>query len=192
MPCPEFQATLSRCVHCENLKLRFAGAIALGPYEAALRQVVLKIKHSEFEPLAYQVASLLAEKIKVHPLSPRVELVTCVPMHWLRRWWRGASAAEVVGRRVAHELRLPFYPDLLRCRRLLRRQSSLTPPQRRLNVRRAYRTSAGFDIRGSHVLLVDDVLTTGATAGECSRALRLAGAVSTLVAALARGSGELA
>lgn len=191
LPFPEYQISLGRCVHCQNQKLRFDGAVALGPYEAALRQVVLKIKHAEFEPLAFEVAALLAEQIKRHPLGNTLQLVAHVPMHWLRRWWRGASAAEILARRIARELSLPLYPDLLRCRRMLRRQSTLTPPQRRLNVRRAYALSAGFDIRGAHVLLVDDVLTTGATAGECSRALRKAGAQSILVATLARGTGEL-
>lgn len=192
MPCPEYQASAEGCVHCDPLKLRFDAAVTLGPYDGVLRQIVLKIKHAEFEALAHHVAALLVDRLKNRfGIDPPFDLVGCVPMHWLRRWWRGTSAAQCLAERVARELRLPFYPDLLRCRRLLRRQSTLTAAQRRLNVRRAYRMSLGFDLRDAHVLLVDDVLTTGATASECSRALRRAGAASITVAALARGTGEL-
>ena len=191
MPCPEYQAALGSCVHCQPLKLQFDCAVALGPYEGVLRKVVLMIKHSEFESLAFEVASLLSDRLRnCQPTLP-FNLVTCVPMHWIRRWWRGASAAECLAKRVSHDLGLPFYADLLHCRRLLRRQRALTPPQRRVNVRRAFGVSGGFDIRKTHVLLIDDVLTTGATASECSRALRRAGAATITVAALARGSGEL-
>jgi len=192
MPCPAYQVELGQCVHCQPLKLRFSAALTLGPYEGVLRQVVLKVKHPEFESLAYQVAGQLAGRVQERFPALPFDLVTCVPMHWLRRWWRGGSAAELLAKRVAKELRLAFYADALYCRRLLKRQAALTPPQRRLNVRRAYQVSSSFDLRDARVLLVDDVLTTGATANECARALRRAGAISITVAALARSSGELA
>ena len=174
MPCPEFEAALGKCVHCRHLKLKFDSALTLGDYKGALRQLVLKIKHAEFEALAHQAAELLARRLRDAIPSPPIDLVTCVPMHWLRRWWRGSSAAEIVARRIAADLRLPCYSDLLRCQRLLRRQGSLLPNQRWANVRQAYRIARGFDIRGAHILLVDDVLTTGATANENARVLRKA------------------
>jgi ComF family protein len=190
MPCPEFEVPLRRCVHCRDRRLHFNAACTLGLYEGVLRQVVLKTKHAEYESLTHQVGHLLGQRLST--MRPAFDLVTSVPMHWFRRWWRGASAAEIIAKRVAADLRLPFYPDLLRCRRLLRRQSTLSTPERRRNVRRAYRTSRGFDISGANVLLIDDVLTSGATANETSRILRKAGAATITVAALARGTGEIA
>lgn len=192
LPCPEYQIGEESCVHCKQLKLRFSAALSLGPYEGALRQIVLQLKQPQFETLARHLAVQLAHRVRERFPSLPFDLVTGVPMHWLRRWWRGGSAAELLARLVAKELRLPFYADALYCRRLLKRQSSLTPAQRRLNVRRAYRVTPGFDLRQATILLIDDVLTTGATANECSRALRQAGAVEVVVATLARSQGELA
>lgn len=189
MPCPEYEATLGHCVHCREAKFRFDAACTLGPYDGDLRQVVLKIKHDQFESLAHHAAELLAAKVQDTSPAPPIDLVTCVPMHWFRRWLRGASAAETLGKRMAAELRLPYFPDLVRCQRLLPKQHTLTPPQRRKNVRRGYRVSRGFDIAGTHVLLVDDVLTTGATADQIAKLLRRAGASRITVAALARGTG---
>jgi predicted amidophosphoribosyltransferase len=191
MPCPNFEAALGQCVHCRGAKLQFDAALTLGPYDGTLRQIVLKLKHAEFEPLAHQVGSLLSDRVRPVAAQQPIDLVTCVPMHWLKRWVRGSSAPEVLARRVASDLRLPCYPDLLRCLRLLKKQSSLTMPQRWLNVRGSYRVARGFDIRATSVLVIDDVLTSGATVNEVAKALRRAGASRVTVAAIARGTGEL-
>ena len=79
--------------------------------------------------------------------------------------------------------------DLLRCRRKTSKQGMLLPNQRRRNVRDAYSVSAGYDIRDACVLLIDDVMTTGATGNELSRVLRRAGARHVSVAVVARGTG---
>jgi predicted amidophosphoribosyltransferase len=76
------------------------------------------------------------------------------------------------------------------CTRFLRRQSSLTPPERRRNVRGAFRASRRASLAGQRILLVDDVMTTGATAHEGSRALLEAGAASVYIATVARSSPD--
>ena len=91
---------------------------------------------------------------------------------------------------LAGQLGLPIATDLLVCRRWLRKQSTLKTDERRRNVRHAFRVSWRFNIRGARILLVDDVLTTGATAHEAARALRQAGAAAVYVAAVARSTHE--
>jgi predicted amidophosphoribosyltransferase len=86
-------------------------------------------------------------------------------------------------------LQLPLALDLLLCRRWLKKQSSLSMTERLENVRNAFRTSSAFDIRGATILLIDDVITTAATASQAARALRRAGARAVYVAAVARGMG---
>jgi ComF family protein len=148
----------------------------------------LKCKHTAHEPLALALGQRLAETIRLRPLSKRPDLVAAVPIHWVRRLWRGTNAAEILARSVARQLNVRPATGLLVCRRNLRRQATLTPVERRRNVRGAFRTSRFWRITGCSVLLVDDVMTTGATAHEAARALLAAGAASVFVATVSRSS----
>jgi predicted amidophosphoribosyltransferase len=150
---------------------------------------VLKCKHARYEPLAAGLGQQLARRIRELPFDQPPELVVPVPMFWLQRMWRGANAAESLSVAAAAELRLPVAKGLLVCRRFLRKQSTLRPPERRRNVRHAFRASWRYNIRGARLLLVDDVMTTGATAQETARVLKAAGAAAVYVAAAARGTG---
>lgn len=148
------------------------------------------MKHFQHEPLTAALGQRLAELVRERPFDREPELVVSVSMHWLSRLWRGTNAAENIARSLAGALQLPFANDLLVCRRLLRKQSTLLPIERRRNVRNAWRVSRAYDVRTARVLLVDDVMTTGATAQEASRALRQAGAAAVYVAVVARGTGR--
>jgi ComF family protein len=159
---------------------------ALGRYEGTLRAAVLKIKHPYYQPLAASLGLQLAERIRQHPFVEMPELVVSVPMYWLQRLLRGASAATTLATAVAGELGLKEARRLLVCRRWLKRQSTLKPAERRRNVRDAFRVAWPSGIAGKRILLVDDVMTTGATAQEAARSLRAAGATAVYVAAVAR------
>ena len=150
---------------------------------------MLKCKHARYEPLAAGLGRQLAQRVREHPFDQPPELVAAVPMFWLQRLWRGANAAESLAVAVAAELCLPVATDLLVCRRFLRKQSTLKPDERRRNVRRAFRSSWRYNIRGARLLLIDDVMTTGATAQETARVLKAAGVAAVYVAAIARGMG---
>src|SRR5262249_44155678 len=119
------------------------------------------------------------------------ELVTAVPMHWLKRLWRGTNPAETVARVVAARWQLRLARGLLICRRYLKRQATLTPEERRRNVRGEFVNSRLWNSKGKLVLLVDDVMTAGATAHEAARALLVAGAAGVFVATVSRSTPEL-
>ncbi len=178
------------CANCRGSKLLFEGARTIGPYQEALRQAVLKAKHDSFEALAAALGQRLAEAIELSPFEEPPEVVVTVPMHWLKRAWRGTNPAGTVAAAVAQRLELPLASGALRCVRLLKRQATLTPPERRRNVRGAFRFARRSMIVGKRILLVDDVMTTGATAHEGSRALLEAGATTVYVATVARSSPE--
>jgi ComF family protein len=190
MPCPTSDAQAGPCPQCRGRRLGFDEARTLGLYDGALRETVLKIKHPYYEPLARGLGQRLARTIDERPFGQNAELVVPVPMFWPQRLWRGTSAAETVALALAKALGLPLATDLLVCRRWLRRQSTLKTDERRRNVREAFRASWRFNIRGARILVVDDVLTTGATAQEAVRALRQAGAARVCIAAVARSTHE--
>jgi ComF family protein len=178
------------CGHCRSRKLLFAAARTIGPYQDALRQAVLKAKHVACEPLAAALGQRLAQAVERLPLPERPDLVAAVPMHWLKRTWRKTNPAATAAQSLARQLDLPLARGLLICRRILRRQATLNPEERRRNVRGAFRASRWWSIAGKRILLVDDVMTTGATAHEASRALVEAGAAAVYVATVARSSPE--
>jgi ComF family protein len=188
--CSEVDLARGNCGDCKSRKLLFTEARAIGAYQDLLRTAVLKMKHAVHQPLAIAAGQRLAEVLSERPFPKPPDLVTAVPMHWLNRMWRGMNGPEVVARALARQLHWKFASRLLVCRRRLRRQATLTPTERRENVRNAFRPSRRWTITGQTILLVDDVMTTGATAHEASRALKTAGASEIYLAILARSTSD--
>jgi ComF family protein len=178
-----------RCVACRDEAFAFDEAVRLGPYEGQLREVVLRLKHHSGEGLAELLGELWADHAGplLHALN--AEVVVPIPLHWRRRWRRGYNQSEALARGLAARLRLPCRPGWLRRVRHTPFQTQQTVSGRRENVRGAFVASGGVGLCGRAVLLVDDVMTTGATAAEAAKALRKAGAARVAVAVLARGRG---
>src|SRR5205823_5857562 len=113
------------------------------------------------------------------------DVVIPVPLHWFHRLRRGYNQSEALARELAAALGVPCRPRWLRRARLTRKQHhSLSREERRANVHDAFRARHADAVRGRHVLLVDDVMTTGSTAHEAARPLRAAGAAQITVAVL--------
>jgi ComF family protein len=178
------------CARCTTTRLHFEAVTTLGVYRAQLQQAVLMSKQAFHEPLALTLGSLLADEVSARWPDYRPDLVLPIPMYWARRWLRGHSGPELIAEALCGRLTLTLRTDALACRRSLARQSSLPRAERFRNVRGAFRAQRAYDLRGTNLLLVDDTLTTGATASEAAKALKEAGAASVRVAAAARGIGE--
>jgi ComF family protein len=114
------------------------------------------------------------------------DLVVPVPLHWRRRWQRGYNQSAALAHGLASGLRLPCRPRALRRIRSTPMQTQQTPAARRHNLRGAFRAMPA--VKDYSVLLVDDVLTTGSTVSEASRALLQAGARCVTVAVVARAA----
>lgn len=189
-PCSVPDLARGSCSYCHSRKLLFTAARALGPYQGPLRDAVLQIKHAAHEPLALALGERLAESILERPFARLPDLIADVPMHWSERFWRGTNQAETIARAVSKRLGIRHAKRLLVCRRQLQRQATLTPAERLRNVRGAFCVSRRWKIDGLCVLVVDDVMTTGATAHEAARALRAAGAGEVFIAAVSRSAPE--
>lgn len=190
LACSEVDLARGDCWNCRGHKLHFQAARCIGPYEGALRSAVLKCKHTAHEPLALALGQRLADAIALRPFPKPPDLVVPVPDYWLKRLWRGVNAADTLARAVARQLEIRLAGGLLVCRRYLAQQARLNMIERRRNVRDAFQTSRFWKLAGRSVLLVDDVMTTGATAQEAAKALRAAGAGEVFVATVARSSPD--
>ena len=177
--CPRCGAAASRseCSECAGREFRFAGATALGKYEGRLRDFVLALKFRGSRYLADEFGRRLASAV-----ARKVDLVVPVPMSRWKLLFRGYNAAALVAERMALHAGLPFSSRALRKIRRTKPQADLDLEERLVNPRGAYRSKP---VRGA-VLLVDDVLTTGATANACTEALRAGGATEVHVAVVAR------
>ncbi len=189
-PLPHLGGPSKCCARCVDRRYYFDRAAALGEYRSHLRQAVIWMKRYPYEPLTLAIGGLLAERIASELALWQPDLVVPVPMHWWRRLRRGTHTARLLGGVVARQLSLPLLAQVLHCRRKSRKQGTLRPDERFRNVRGAFSISSAYDITDRRVLLVDDILTTGATASEAARLLRQAGAASVAVAVVARGTGQ--
>ncbi len=180
--------TAAECPYCRVKRFRFTRALALGVYAGTLREAVLQIKQATGESLALALGHLVAERLERELPELPTHLVS-VPTHWTRRLTRVTNCPEVLLEVIARRFAVRSSPRLLYCRRKTNKQGTLLPVERLSNVRGAYAVSAGYDITGAHVLVVDDVMTTGATANEIAKILLRRGAKSVSIAVVARGIG---
>lgn len=175
------------CTHCRDAGFAFDQAFRLGPYDGLLRDAVLRLKHHTGEGLAEALGEFWAGCAAQTLRALAIEVVVPIPLHWLHRLRRGYNQSESLAQALAAALAVPCRPRWLRRARATRKQHHCrSREERRANVRGAFRTRHGDAVRGKHVLLVDDVMTTGSTAHEAARVLRTAGAARIAVAVLAR------
>ena len=176
-----------RCRRCPNAKGKspVEAAVAFGPFEGVLRQAVHALKFGGDPGLGKALGRLVARAVGRRSEPRSADLVIPVPLHFSRLFERGYNQSAVLARQVAQALGKPLVLDALVRTRGAAEQSGSTRTQRQENVRDAFLVR-GERVDGRTVLLVDDVLTTGATARECAVALQRAGAKKVYVAALAR------
>ncbi|MBC7856181.1 MAG: ComF family protein [Pirellulaceae bacterium] len=189
MPAPAAAESDGDCAGCRAAKFGFSAVRSLGLYAHDVRHAVLRMKHHAQEHLAMALGRRMGTLLAERPFPEPPELIVPIPMHWLSRLVRGTSAAETLARSLATAVPLPVAADLLHCRRLMKKQSTLLGAERQSNVKGAYGVSRSYDIRGARILLVDDVITTGATCDSAARVLLKAGAAAVYAVSVARGAG---
>jgi ComF family protein len=161
----------------------FDWARSAAVYAGTVREAIHALKFNGKTPLARPLGALMVECCGAG-LPAGVTAVVPVPLARARERARGYNQAFLLAERVAHGCGVPLRARWLARRRDTPAQSDLTAAERRANVRHAFGASSA--VLGAHVVLVDDVLTTGATASECARALNAAGASAVGVLTVAR------
>jgi ComF family protein len=176
-----------QCAYCRPRSFAFDAALRLGKYDGALRKAILFIKHRHNEGLADRLASRWGVEQQSRLVEWGVHAVVPVPLFWMNRLWRGYNQSGALARGLAERLGVKYQSRWLYRTRRTAKQSLLGPTARLDNVRGAFQASV--PLAGMRILLVDDVLTTGATASEAASALKRGGASWVGVAVLARAEG---
>ncbi|MEY2598196.1 MAG: hypothetical protein RLZZ142_455, partial [Verrucomicrobiota bacterium] len=186
---PGGRAPCAQCPRCVENPPAFECAVAVCRTVGVVRRMIHGLKYEGREYLAPSLGRCLAEGLGDGRLrAPLVEVLVPVPLHWRRLWGRGFNQALVLARELGRARGLPVVEALRRVRDT-GTQTRLGRSERWENLRGAFglRRGGGARVGGRHVLLVDDVLTTGATLDACARVLRRAGAASVRALAVARG-----
>ncbi len=191
MPVGPYADRTGGCSECRGVALGFDRAVALGPYQGPIRSLCLSLKHERNAWIGRWLGELIVEGQLDQLRAERIPQawVVPVPLHWRRRLSRGYNQAEALAVGVGRALELPVKPVL--------RRVVATPKlalagrtERAKLMRQAFRAREVPGLKGRTVLLIDDILTTGATCGAAARALKRAGASKVLVVVVARAEGK--
>jgi competence protein ComFC len=150
----------------------------LGEHRGALQQLIHELKYQARWRLGGVLAGKLAQEAAKHPDYNSWDGVLAVPIHTFRRMKRGYNQADEIARPLSRQLGIPYFSGVLRRVHNTPSQVGKDRAHRLKNVRGAFCCTAPSRVNGRRLLLVDDVTTTGATLGECARALTDAGAAS--------------
>jgi ComF family protein len=188
------------CQLCRMVPPPFERAVSHGIYATRLRALIHLLKYDRIHPIATTLGRYVAQRIlSIEALAAFDLLVVPVPLHRSKHRSRGFNQAELIARATLRGLhsqrpsqKLTLASGVLQHQRATESQAGHSPRQRRENLRGAFFVPRPSQVKGRHILLIDDIYTTGATARACSQVLRRAGACSVWVATVARAQLESA
>ncbi|MBI4835473.1 MAG: ComF family protein [Planctomycetes bacterium] len=175
------------CPSCNTMHFLFSGTSAYGEYKDALKDIILLYKYGKQKLLAETLAKCLAERLeKEKEILGKIDIIVPVPLTKAKEKQRGFNQCELIAGYLGRHFGKPVSKGSLVRIKETPAQASLSRAQRIENLKDAFKAMGAEEFKGKNILLVDDVMTTGATAGEVSRVLKHSNAKSIYVAVLAR------
>lgn len=180
-------AAAQLCEQCSTSRYYFSQARAVALYEGALREDLADLKYRYRPELGWALGLLLVEWVKLHRDFQTFDFIIPIPIHSRKLALRGYNQAELLANPLQRYLGIALKNDIIIRDKFTESQSGLDRTRRFANINEAFRVVDARSLAGKKILLVDDILTTGATASEASRVLLRAGALEVKVLTLAAG-----
>jgi competence protein ComFC len=174
------------CENCRDLNLGFSSARSAARARAPLLEIIHQYKYNRAYWFETVLANLLVSRASAE-LGNTWDFLVPIPLHPTREREREFNQAERLAAHLSRATGIPVNRDLLRRTRRTRSQTLLTRDERLINMKNAFSMKNDEKLTGGKFVLIDDVFTTGATAGACARVLRSAGAGEVCVWTVARG-----
>ena len=165
----------SHCRQCQNesdLDLVYS----LGAFDDSYQNLIYAFKYDQLTNLGKRLGTALGEQIKEDKRFTGLDFLIPVPLHPSRKRKRGFNQSEILTDEISQKIGLPALKDVLRKKKRTKDQTNLNAMQREENVRGAFEIKNKDMVLNKNIVLVDDVITTGATLKECARTLAQAGA----------------
>jgi len=176
------------CLDCRKRQPAYTAARSTAHFSGPVRDLLHIFKYRKGSWLAEDLTRMLEACVQHHFPQENIEIVCPIPLHNRRQRERGYNQSQLLGKRLAERLDIPCFGDLLRRTRYTRSQTFLTADERWRNAQGIFAVNPLLKewLRERTVLVVDDVMTTGATVESASRTLLRGGAGRVLVATVAR------
>lgn len=183
--CVQCGRTITHEAYCKRCALEdfpFSRGAAAFSYEV-MRKPIAYFKFQGYRYDGAELGGLMAQYLRERfpDWMAWADLMTAVPLHPKKQKKRGFNQADLLCRKISAETGMVYVPDLLRRLVHTKPQSSLDAAQRRENLKGVFALVEGADVEGKHILLIDDIFTTGSTLRECSRVLLRSGAAEVRV-----------
>jgi len=175
------------CAYCDRRRPSFDMARSAVRYRGAMRNILQALKYGKSIFLANDLLPYLVACVNSHYSRVGFDGIVFVPLYPRKERERTFNQSKVLADRLARRMGISLLPGCLARTRYTATQTDLDASQRRANVRGAFVAGNRKWLEGRTLLLVDDVMTTGATVDECSRVLKEAGAAGVFVVTVARG-----
>ena len=175
------------CSNCHEQELHFRHARAAAEFSGVVKETIHRFKYNHamwFEPFLGELITAAAQQDLA---TEKWDYIVPIPLHWRKRHQRTFNQSERIARRLSKATGIPLQPKLLKRIKPTHTQTRLSRAERTENVKRAFAYSGKQALDGANIILIDDVLTTGATASACAKLLKQNGADLVDVWTVARG-----
>ncbi len=174
------------CSDCRDVLPSFDMARSAAHFAGPVREMILSLKYGNASWLCDDLIDLLEGCVRAHFDFGAIDAIVPVPLHPARLRKRKYNQSALLAEELASRIGTDYHPEILRRNRATATQTRLGATRRRLNVKGAFSVAHPEWAEGRTVMVIDDVMTTGATLGECARVLKSAGAVRVWCATVAR------
>lgn len=176
-----------QCSYCRNKIPFFDKARSAVRYKGAVRKAIHKLKYGHQSCVGRDLAKWMMAAYNAHYNNEDIDAVVCVPLYVRRQRERTYNQSSVLAGEVGRNLHVPVFTRCVKRIKPTGSQVSLNARQRRMNVKNAFEVRDSGWVDGKRLLLIDDVMTTGATVNEVAHVLKDAGAATVHVLTIARG-----